>query len=238
MINTPTLSRSATPAASGYERVVSFLKEQLISGALKEGDMLLPERELAATLGVSRPMVREALRALAIIGVVEILHGVGTVVRRPNAQTLGEFFGIGLSSQGHVIEDVFQARIAIECQAIRLACRYATQADLDRLEECVEIIGHTAGETREGAKADFEFHRSMVVASRSQTLISMYGVISDLLLRSHVDRRQKIVDEAGIRQAIADSHYEIVTAIRGGDADAADQALRAHFAIGKAQRNA
>ena len=86
------IRREAVEHKSGYDRVVAFLREELLSGALKTGDCLLPERELAAQLGVGRPVLREALRALAMIGALEIRHGVGTIVKKPDVSTLGEFF--------------------------------------------------------------------------------------------------------------------------------------------------
>ena len=228
---TKSISRAEITSSSGYEKVVSFIKDQLISGALNEGDMLLPERDLAIALGVSRPVVREALRALAIIGVVEVLHGVGTMVRRPNSQTLGEFFSIGLAPHSQIIEDVIQARIAIECQAIRLACRFATAADFMQLEARLAMIERTLGDAVEGARADFEFHRTIVQASRSQALISIYAVISDLLMRSHVDRRLKINADSAV-QSMVDAHRDLIAVLRAGVPDAADLALRQHFTIG------
>lgn len=232
MSTTKSISRTDIAPASGYEKVVSFIKEQLISGALNEGDMLLPERELAAALGVSRPLVREALRALAIIGVVEVLHGVGTVVRRPNSQTLGEFFSIGLAPHSQVVDDIIQARIAIECQAIRLACRFATAADFMQLEAGLVQIERTLDDAVEGARADFEFHRAIVQASRSQALISIYAVISDLLMRSHVDRRQKINAATALQGGMVDAHRELIAVLQAGLPDAADLVLRQHFTIG------
>ncbi|MFC3706233.1 FadR/GntR family transcriptional regulator [Devosia honganensis] len=232
MISEFSIKRDSDQQASGYDRVVSFLKEQLIHGHLKEGDMLLPERELALRLNVSRPVVREALRALAIIGAVEIQHGVGTVIRQPDATALGEFFSIGLAHHARAVDDVMEARVAIECQAIRLACARATSIDFIQLAGGIDDIRATIGDPVAGARADFEFHRLIVQASRSDTLISIYSVISDLLLRSHLNRRREVATVEGINRDIEQAHVEILEAIEARDADAADAVLRRHFAIG------
>ena len=108
------IRREAVEHKSGYDRVVAFLREELLSGALKTGDCLLPERELAAQLGVGRPVLREALRALAMIGALEIRHGVGTIVKKPDVSTLGEFFTFVLAQQADAIDDIMEARVAIE----------------------------------------------------------------------------------------------------------------------------
>ena len=116
--------RSNTTNDTGFAKVFAFLRDRLLEGTIRSGDRLVPERDLAAQLGVSRPIVREALRALSMMGAVEIQSRVGTIVRQPDVSVLGDFFAYSLAQQKGVIEDVMQARIAIECQAVRLACRW------------------------------------------------------------------------------------------------------------------
>ncbi|WP_410015613.1 FadR/GntR family transcriptional regulator [Sodalis sp. C49] len=217
---------------NGYDRVVGFLREQLLSGELKAGDCLLPERELSARLGVSRPVLREALRALAMIGAVEIRHGIGTVVKKPSVSILGEFFTFVLAHQADVIDDVMQARIAIERQAVRLACRRATQGDYDRLAECLRAIIDTIHTPEVGGLADFHFHEAIVLASGSATLISIYQSISALMMRSHLDRREQIIQVDGIEEFLIDHHRLIFAAIVGRDEARADELLARHFEIG------
>src|ERR1700754_465094 len=93
------------PAAGGYERVLGFVREQLASGQLKAGDRLLPERELAVRLGISRPVIREVLRALAAMGIIEIRHGHGSVVREPDLSAMGDLFTLMLAQRADVIDD-------------------------------------------------------------------------------------------------------------------------------------
>lgn len=226
------ISREKTDNSSGYDRVVKFLREQLLSGALKAGDSLLPERDLCVKLGVSRPVLREALRALAMIGAVEIRHGIGTVVTKPDVSILGEFFTFVLAHQPNVVDDVMQARIAIERQAIRLTCRRATQSDYDRLADCLSAIIDTIHTPELGGLADFRFHETIVNASGSPTLINIYQSISVLMHRSHLDRREQIIQVEGIEEFLIDHHRAIFAAIVERDEDKADQLLDRHFEIG------
>jgi DNA-binding FadR family transcriptional regulator len=113
------MDAQGTDSASGFERVFAYLRERLLDGTLKQGERLMAERELAAQLGVSRPIVREALRALHMLGIVEIRERVGTIVKRPDASMLKDFFTLALAQQADLIDDVMEARIAIECQALR-----------------------------------------------------------------------------------------------------------------------
>lgn len=226
------IRREETDARSGYERVVSFLREQLLSGQLATGDCLLPERELAARLGVSRPVLREALRALAMIGAVEIRHGVGTIVKRPDVSTLGEFFTFALAQQADVIDDIMEARVAIEHHAIRLACRRAGQPDLDRIADTLNTIVETIRDPDAGGQADFKFHEAIVRAARSPTLMSLYGSISELMMRSHLERREQIMQIEGIDEFLIDHHRLIFSAVVERDAAKADELLARHFEIG------
>lgn len=224
--------RDENEAKGGYERVVTFLRDQLLSGQLKTGDCLLPERELAVRLKVSRPVLREALRALAMIGAVEIRHGVGTIVKRPDVSTLGEFFTFVLAQQADVVDDIMEARVAIEHHAIRLACRRATQADLDRIADALDLIVETIHEAEAGGVADFRFHEAIVRAAHSPTLVSIYGSLASLMMRSHLDRREKIIQVEGIDAFLIDHHRLIFSAVVSRDAPKADDLLTRHFEIG------
>ena len=219
---------------SGFAKVFDFLREQLLEGRIRNGDRLLPERELALQLGVSRPIVREALRALSMMGVVEIRERVGTVVRQPDVSVLGDVFAFSLAQVPDAIDDVMQARIALECQAIRLACQRATTADIERMRGALDAIEATVNDAQGGGRADFDFHLALVRASKSDTLFQLYGAMAELLTRSHRDRRQLVGDhhDEAMKRTVAEDHHPLLEMVIAGDEDAADQALRQHFRIG------
>jgi DNA-binding FadR family transcriptional regulator len=228
--------RSKTANDTGFAKVFAFLRDRLLEGEIRSGDRLIPERELAAQLRVSRPIVREALRALSVMGAVEIQSRVGTIVRQPDVSVLGDFFAYSLAQQKGVIEDVMQARIAIECQAIRLACRRATQADFESLEHALERIEATIGDPVRGGLADHEFHVALVRAAKSDTLASLYAAMARILTRSHRDRRAAVEVDAALKEYLITDHKRIYAAVVARDEDAADRVLRDHFGIGDKYR--
>lgn len=230
----PSITRPETGAqGSGFAKVFSFLRDQLLEGAIRNGDRLLPERELALQLGVSRPIVREALRALSMMGVVEIRERVGTVVCRPDVSVLGDVFAFSLAQVPDAIDDVMQARIALECQAIRLACQRATTADIERLREALDAIEATMNDADGGGLADFNFHLALVRASKSDTIVQLYAAVATLLTRSHRDRRRLVGDHGdAMKRTVVEDHRRLLAAVMKGDGDAADLALRRHFRIG------
>ncbi|MFC4167704.1 FadR/GntR family transcriptional regulator [Teichococcus aestuarii] len=232
MEETLRITRPDEAGAKGFDKVFAFLREQLLNGTIRPGDRLIAERELAVQLGVSRPVLREALRALAMLGVVEIRQGMGTVVRRPDVSVLGEFFTFVLAQQSDITDDVMQARIAIECQAVRLACQRAMESDFTRLREALARIEATIDEPVAGGLADFAFHQLLVEAAHSATLRSVYSAISDLLTRSHIARREVVRVSPEMRAHLVEDHRRIYIALLSRDERQVDETLREHFAIG------
>ncbi|KRR21494.1 GntR family transcriptional regulator [Bradyrhizobium lablabi] len=220
----------------GFEKVFAFLRKRLIAGSLKPGDRLIAERELASQLGVSRPIVREALRALTMLGIVEIRDRIGTVVTRPDISVLNDFFTFALAQQAGMVDDVMQARIAIECQAIRLACERASITDFERLQRELARIAETIDEADAGGIADFEFHRAIVLASRSETLVVLHNSMAGLLTQFHRTRRELVQAFPSMKTYLIDDHRRIFEAVVARDPERADATLRKHFEIGDEYR--
>ncbi|WP_136067535.1 FadR/GntR family transcriptional regulator [Modicisalibacter radicis] len=216
----------------GAEKVFGYFRDQVLSGALNPGDRLPSERELSLTLGVGRPLLREVMRSLNMLGVLDIRHGKGAFIARANFGMLSDFFTFYLAQEQSALDDVMQARIAIECQAIRLACERATDADISRIETCFTQLTETVDDPERGGRSDYEFHIAIVEASHSQTLITLYHAISTMLLKSHVERRKTTANAPEIIESHIDSHRQVFLAIVEGDGDLAHQRLREHFAIG------
>lgn len=226
------IARGPGEARGGYDRVVAFIRDQLTSGQLKTGDRLLPERELATALGVSRPVVREALRALAAIGAMEIRPGHGTIVRRPDLSMLSEFFSLALAQEPDAVADVMEVRIAIERHAVRLACSRASEYDHARLTQAYQEIVETVDNLLAGWRADYAFHLALVAAARSPTLSSVYQAIAELLQASHRERREVLRGFDGINAFLVDHHGKLLNAVLERDEERADHLLVEHFDIG------
>ena len=225
-------SAEITDDQLGAERVLAHFREQMLAGALRPGQRLAGERELAASLSVSRPVLREALRALAMIGLIEIRQGKGAWMRRADIGVLSDMITASLANEPDAIDDAMQARVAIECQAIRLACVRAGNADLDRIGRSLSEFALTLPDPERGGATDFEFHLAVVEASRSPALITLYRSIAGLLRISHVERRRQTIAVPGIVDTLVAAHREVFLSIVSRDPDAADRNLREHFAIG------
>lgn len=224
--------RNEDAGLRGAEKVSGYFRDQVLSGALKPGDRLPSERELSLRLGVGRPLLREVMRSLDMLGVLDIRHGKGAFVAKADFKVLSDFFAFYLAQEKNALDDVMQARIAIECQAIRLACERATDNDLSRIERCFTHLMETLEDPEAGGAADHEFHLAIVEASHSPTLMTLYTAISALLLKSHVERRRTTADAPDIIEGHIESHRKVFLSIVEGDGDLANQRLREHFSIG------
>jgi GntR family transcriptional regulator, transcriptional repressor for pyruvate dehydrogenase complex len=129
-----------------------------------------------------------------------------------------------------------QARIAIECQAVRLACERASIADFERLQRTLAKISETIDEADAGGIADFEFHQSIVLASHSETLAVLHNAMAGLLTHSHRSRRELVQAFPSMKTYLIDDHKRIFDAILARDPERADTTLRRHFAIGDEYR--
>ena len=216
----------------GAARVFTFFRDKLLAGELKAGDRLLAERELALALGVSRPVLREALRSLAMLGLLGIRHGRGAYVRAADASVLGQALTLCLAPEPNILDDVLQARIAIECQAIRLACERVSERDLQALAGMLDTLVDSLHDPEKGGQADYAFHLAIVRASGSSALMKIYEAISPLLMRSHVERRRDTFREPAITSHLVDAHRAVFLSLVQRDPDAAESRLRQHFKIG------
>jgi len=217
---------------SAADILFSYLREQILSGALSLGSNLPSERELSVHLGVSRPVLREALRALAMIGVVEIRRGAGTFLTRPDASSLGQFFAFTMMYDVPVAEDVTEARIAVECQAARLATKRATVTDFEMLQEAFERIEATINDPESGAEADYAFHSCLVAAAHVPVLSALYAALAECLHRTHLYRRRSIPLSEEFQKYLIEDHHGILVALADGNEEQVDKVLRRHFAIG------
>jgi DNA-binding FadR family transcriptional regulator len=216
---------------TGAARVFAFFRDRLMSGELKAGDRLLPERVLALALGVSRPVLREALRSLAVLGLLDIQHGRGAFVRAADASVLGQALTLCLLHQPNILDDVLQARIAIECQAIRLACERASDRDIQAIGGLLDTLAVSIDDPQSAGTADHAFHVAIVRASGSGSLMKIYEAISPLLRQGRIDRRPEASSDPSIAARIVAAHRDVFMALVRREPDAAEQLLREHFRI-------
>jgi DNA-binding FadR family transcriptional regulator len=207
--------------------VAAQLEAEVLSGDLEPGAKLPSERELALRMGVSRPLVREALRSLVERGLVEISPGRGTFVSEGSIAAAVRPLGRHYIRQKITPHHLIEVRTIIEPAAARLAAERATDAEIAALGHVVEQVANAAS-VLERARWDITLHALVARMSHNPvietTFESIATLVFELMLRSQSD--------AKVVAASAPFHRKVYEAIRDRDPEAAYEAMRAHHESG------
>ncbi len=207
-----------------YEEVARRL-EQLIVEHMKPGDMLPPERELAESFGVSRSSIRDAIRRLELLGMVEPRQGAGTVVRELSTQVLINPLTAVLVQKRKLVVELLDVRNMLEPP---LAARAASHASATDVAEMEDILRRQDEKLRRGEAAieeDNEFHYTIAMASENSVVLKILDVLMDLLRET----RERALQVEGRPQKSIAGHRRILAAIKRHDALAAELAMRRHI---------
>lgn len=167
-------------------QIADSLEEKIESGEYAVGAKIPPEAELMQTFGVSRNTIREAVKALASSGVLEVRQGDGTYVRSSNrfhAHMSQEYERVSLN-------EIREARNAIEGSVVQLAARHRTQEDLEKIEAALQKRENSGHTEEEDTRTDVEFHLAITEACHNKILIDLYKSILTYLA-SHIAERQQ-----------------------------------------------
>jgi GntR family transcriptional repressor for pyruvate dehydrogenase complex len=213
-------------AAPLTDQAIAKIKDLIVSGEFVAGAKLPKEQELAARLGLSRNSLREAVRALTLIGVLEPRIGDGTYVTslEPELLLTGMAFVSDLLA-GSTLLELHQVRRIMEPVATGLAATRLTEDDFGALEACLGQM-ETAETTQAFIDADAEFHRIIVVASGNSTLASLIQNLSSGTMRARLWRS---ITEHGAIEVTKARHWDIYRALRARDAEQASAADLIHL---------
>ena len=213
-----------------YEKVISYIKNEIRQGNLKRGESLPPERELAELLGVSRNSVREAVRTMSLMGFVSSVQGAGNFVTCDLEKNLSESLRIMLQLGETNYLQVSQMRRGLESETARLAASHILPGQLTRLENLVQRM-EEAHDPEQGSRYDQEFHILLCDAAGNRLLKAMFtgmlSTVNDFIATMYAH----IMVEAAQGNALHAAHREIVDALRAHDETAAIRAIWRHFEI-------
>lgn len=206
------------------------IEDLILRGLLRPGDKLPAERELAETLGVSRPSLREALQALSDAGLLTARQGSGVYV----ADVLGSAFSpalIGLfAAHQSAVLDSLAFRQDMEGLAVERAAKFGTKEDLAVISAAFDALAASDGEDPEvQAARDADFHMAIVEASHNIVLLHMMRSMYDLLRQGVLYNRERIFDQQTTREALLDQHRAIRDTVCARNAKGARAAVAAHL---------
>ena len=222
-------------------RLTMYFADEILEGRLKRGDQIESDRELAKELNVGRSAVREALKVLDVLGMIDIRLGQGTYITSRETN----FFSVPLSwslfLDGTQVKSILQVRGALELRAVQLAAQCEDKNKLDKLTDIYYRMQKTFQESKdtdnlqhalqETLNADIEFHTCIAECSGNPIILSMLTTIRNFLKRvsgtGMVDAEQL--------QAVVEEHQKLYGAIISGNVDAATQTMTKHLAASMAR---
>jgi DNA-binding FadR family transcriptional regulator len=213
-----------------FEEICERIREQLALGQLKPGDKLPPERDLAQQLGVSRNVLREALRSLEMAGVLRLQKGVkgGAFVREGDTSRMNVVMQDMLSLGTISVRELSEARIDVLDLVVRLACTHARQADFEALEGNIE---RTELATREGRLLDRvecsrEFYRLLAASTGNKVIAMIVDSVTEIHMRFVY---AKVVSSGVAMPRLAEKRRQFLSALRARNASTAARLMRAHL---------
>ena len=207
------------------DKVAGLMLETIVSRGLEAGDRLPSERELGEQFGVSRTVVREAVRSLVAKGVIESRSGSGLRVASVNASAVSESMGLYLRGTTMGFPKVHEVRAMLEIQMAGVAAERRTSRDIDDLTETCERMKSALDDPEAASVLDVEFHRRIAIATQNELYLVLLDSIGHALIAI---RRDNLVVPGATEQTL-DYHARILDRIVAGDPVGAREAMAAHL---------
>lgn len=210
-----------------YEQIASAIRARIIAGELKQGERLPNERDIASNYGVSRNVVREAIRALAKDGLVSVRQGSGTYIADGTSRALGDSLELALSVGGlqRNLANLIEIRQIIEPTVAGLAADRASPAEIAELKAEVGVMERAFDDVEAFIAADHRFHVAIAKSTQNELVPMLLFPIVDVL---NEQRKRLFFIKESARNAQA-FHHRILEAIERHDHNAAVEAMRGHL---------
>ena len=230
------MQQKQTDSAPGFTRVSrrslsDHIVEQIAAlisrGTLKPGERIPSEKQLCEQFGVGRTSVREALRSLSVMGVLESHMGEGTFVASNASRFLERSFQWGLLLDPKVVEDLIETRLMLESHTAFLAATKAGPDDLERMAEAIQLMEIHMGDAGQYLEHDLEFHLTIAQATQNSILQSLLSTTRGYL-QAWIRETLSPPDSAEKRARLSIAeHDRILRALKNKDGEAARQAMAA-----------
>jgi GntR family transcriptional repressor for pyruvate dehydrogenase complex len=214
--------RRATVTELAIESLISLIRQ----GLIRPGDRLPTQRELVAQMGLSRPAVREALRGLASLGMIEIIAGRGAFVRRIAPEALINPEALSFLLERETLLHAIEVRQILEVEAIGLAAERATEEDLAEMERILQQIKDGLEEAEKPLRHAPYFHLAIAKATHNPVLMNMVKSFLRLMTRAAEVIAERVPEA---RRREYRMHVELYEAIAMRDPEEARRRMREHL---------
>jgi GntR family transcriptional regulator, transcriptional repressor for pyruvate dehydrogenase complex len=214
-----------------FEEVLDQIKILLLTRRLKVGQKLPNEIELSESMGISRSSLREALRILDILGIIEGKSGEGTIIKQANPENLKSIMSLVAVSKGLDTDELVETRILLEMSSAKFAAERRTEEDLKTIKNILLEMDQNYITDNEEANvhSDFLFHQAIVSASKNRMLMLLIEVISDLLGEQIRTTRTKFATSPEILGRFQKEHWKIYKLIEDQQSEEVERLMSEHL---------
>lgn len=215
-----------------YDRVAEELRNYIIANELKPGDRLPTERDLVEQLGVSRSSVREGLRKLEILGIVEIRPKEGITVKNQDGDVtpMVEKLTFRYRTEEVSFSELLEAREAIEEVIVKLAVERATDEDLHEMKECLDMMEDKGRRGEAFANEDLRFHQAILASAKNSVLMEFGAILEEFFQARLLEHSTAIFKQSRMQQTMSE-HKALYEAIKKRDSKKAVQVMRQHLEV-------
>jgi GntR family transcriptional regulator, transcriptional repressor for pyruvate dehydrogenase complex len=208
------------------DKVTDAILASIASNQLKPGDSLPTERELGEQFGVSRTVIREAVRALSAKGMLEVKGGSGVRIVAVDEKTVRESMRHFVKGSDMDYGKVDEVRRVLEVAAAGLAAERATPEDIERINETIEQMDTSCEDIESTVQFDIAFHRALARSTHNELFLVLHDSMGEMLLEV---RRRNLSRGAERRRLVVEMHRRIRDAVASHDPEAAKVAMIDHL---------
>jgi len=209
------------------DELIARFKELIAKKIFLPGHRLPPERDLAEALAVSRPTLRQAMRALQIMGVIKARQGSGSYLSDSAGDIMRVPLEFALTLKNVAKTDLFETRCTVEVKLASLAAQRRTDEDLEAMRQALLRMQEAMGDPDEWCRTEPQFHSCIVQAARNGVMATIIEMLSQMLMESRKETVRLLTEYTTSYQ----SHENIYIEIERRDAEAAAQRMIEHFAL-------
>ncbi len=209
-----------------YQSIIDEVEGYIISGKLKPGDLLPPERELAERFGVSRTAVREAVKVLSEKGLLDVQQGRGAMVKHHSYDMVVNSLTLCLKLDRSDAQQLLEVRMGLEPEMAALAAERADEVQVDELRRLASELRRRTDDDPEAVQLDLQFHDLIQESAQNSVgramLLSIRGALQELIRSSYALEHESV-------PRTAQEHSQIVDAIAAREPVRAASAMRKHL---------
>ncbi|SDN55584.1 FadR/GntR family transcriptional regulator [Alkalicoccus daliensis] len=208
-----------------YVRILQHIESLMIEGYIEAGDKLPSERELAEKLGVGRSSVREALRALELLDLIETRKGEGTFLRQAGSHRLAEVLAGFFLKDAKARQDLAETRRILEVEAVKIGCERVSEEQLQYLKELLDQSKEKWNNGYIPVEEDIQFHKTIVSLSQNNLILNIWRPLVEY---SRAALKESLSREGRMPYTWSE-HEEIYNAIAARDSAGAGELLSKHL---------